>query len=86
MDIRPGDAWLGDVRFSNMQAESRTVTKSTMAPCAGQQQHAAEFLDVYLEPLVEELVARHNFIGTHKSNPATSLLRNLGTRGRDSAR
>ena len=64
---------LGDDRFSYMQAESRTVTKSTTAPCAGQQQNAAEFLAAYLEPLVEKLVARHTFIGTRKSNPATGL-------------
>ena len=73
MDIRPGDAWLGDDRFSYMQTESRTVTKSTTAPGAGQQQNAAEFLAACLEPLVEKLVPRHTFIGTRKSNPAAGL-------------
>ena len=33
----------------------------------------AEFLDAYLEPLLEELVARHIFIRMSKSNPATRL-------------
>ena len=43
------------------------------APCASQpwQQDAAGFLDPHLESL--ESVARHTFIGTRKSSPATSL-------------
>jgi hypothetical protein len=61
MDARHDDAW-GNDQFSYMQAESRTVTKSTTAPCAGQQNAA----DAYLEPLIEELVARHTNKQTNK--------------------
>jgi hypothetical protein len=65
---------LGNVQFSYMQAESRELLQNQLtALCAGQQQDAAEFSDAYLEPLVEELVARLTFIDTRKSNPAANL-------------
>ena len=56
-----------------MHPLTRTVTKSTTAPCADRQQDAAEFFDAYLEVLVEELVALHGSINTGKLNPESSL-------------
>jgi hypothetical protein len=56
-----------------MHPLTRTVTKSTAAPCADRQQDAAECFDAYLEVLVEELIALHTSISTGKLNPESSL-------------
>jgi hypothetical protein len=65
---------LGNDLFSYIRADSRELSQNRQRlPVLANSRMRQNLLDIYPEPLVEELVAPHTFIGTHKSNPATSL-------------